>query len=228
MMKLREYQDWLIAHGAQIVSDGLPGPRTRAAPFGVFANTAAPAITEAEKADVARGLGGSVEQLNAVALTESAGGGFQSDGLPKALYERHYAWRRLKVKIPLLSDPTPGGYTVDADRDGLNDNWEKIADMALRNPDAAFESASFGKFQIMGAWAVRMGYGHAIEFVWALSRSERAHYDALARFIRLNGLETAFRRISANPLTCEAFALGYNGKLGVRRGYHQTLARHMR
>lgn len=227
-MNLLQYQRWLNDHGADLVEDGMRGPATRAAPFAVFANLKAPAASQEEKRTIAAALGGSLEQIEAVAKVKSAGGGFQPDGLPKALYERHYAFRRLRIRIPLLSDPTPGGYTTDADRDGLNDNWEKIADLALRNPIAAFESASFGKFQIMGAWAVKMGYANALEFVWALSRSEAAHYEALGRFITANGLTNAFRRISANPMDCEDFARLYNGKAGIARGYHQKIARAMR
>ena len=227
-MNIREYQQWLADHGGQLGVDGIPGPRTRAEPLRVFANLKAPAVTADEKSAIARSLGGTVEQIDAVASVESSGGGFQNDGLPKALYERHYAWRGLRVKIPFLSDPQPGGYTTDADRDGVNDNWEKIVDLALRNPIAAYESASFGKFQIMGAWAPKMGYESALDFVWALSRSERAHYEALARFIAVNNLTGAFRKISASPASCEAFALGYNGKQGVARGYHQKIARAMR
>lgn len=223
-MILSEYQRWLVDHGARLSIDGQAGPKTRAAPFAVFANRQAAAVSTAEKVAIARRLGGSVRQLDAVAAVESAGGGFQPDGLPKALYERHYFWKRVQVKIPLLSDPTPGGYTTDADGDGLNDNWEKLADAALRNPVAAFESASFGKFQIMGAWAERLGYGNALEFVWALSRSEGAHYEALARYIEANKLCWAFRRISADPKDCESWALGYNGKNGVRQGYASRTA----
>lgn len=227
-MNLLQYQRWLNDHGADLVEDGMRGPATRAAPFAVFSNLKAPAVTTGQKELIAATLGGTVAQLDAVASVESAGGGFQNDGLPKALYERHFAWRRLRIKIPGLSNPVPGGYTVDADHDGLNDNWERIADLALRNPIAAYESASFGKFQIMGAWATKMGWANPLEFVWDLSRSEFAHYDALARFITMNGLVGAFRAISANPAACEAFARGYNGKAGVARGYHQKIARAMR
>lgn len=228
MMTLRDFQRWLNAHGAQLVEDGMPGPRTRNAVFSIFANRNAPAITHEQLAGFAKRLGCTVKQINAVAAVESSGGGFLDSGLPKVLYERHYFWRRMRIVIPLLSNPAPGGYTIDADKDGLNDSWEKIADAAMRNPIAAFESASFGKFQIMGAWGSKLGYPNSIEFAYSFSRSEAAHYEALVRYIEVFGLRAAVQQLSSDPETCKAFARGYNGKNYAKLGYHIKLARAMR
>lgn len=225
-MNLKQFQLWLNSRGANIVADGKAGPATRAAILGAFANRRANAVTPADIVLFAERLGGTVKQVNAVAKVESAGGGFLDSGHPKALYERHYFWKRLRIRIPYLSDPAPGGYTIDADRDGINDSWEKIADAAMRHPIAAFESASFGKFQIMGAWAEKLGYSNAIEFAYALSRDEAAHYDALCRYIERFGLVGAFRALSTNPADCLAFARGYNGP--AQKGYDRRLAEAMR
>lgn len=227
-MNLQQLQQWLNAHGAKLIEDGRPGPATRDAIINIFTNAKAAAVSDDEIARLASRLGGSVAQVKAVAAVESAGGGWDNAGRLKCLYERHYFWKRLRIKIPFLSDPTPGGYTVDADRDGINDSWEKVADAALRSPVAAFESASWGKFQIMGAWATKLGHANAVEFVWALSRSEAAHYAALERFIQVNGLTRAFQALSTNAETCRAFARGYNGPAYERGGYHNKLARAMR
>ena len=227
-MTLRDLQQWLNWRGANLVVDGRGGPATRSAILNVFVNPKAPAVTSLDIAQVAARLGGTPRQVAAVAKVESAGGGWDNAGRLKCLYERHYFWRRLRVLIPVLSNPTPGGYTVDADRDGINDSWEKVADAAMRNPIAAFESASWGKFQIMGAHAKSLGYSNAIEFVWALSRSEAAHYDALAKFIEVNGLRTAFKQLSTNPDHCRAFAKGYNGSGYEKGGYHRKLAEAMK
>ena len=221
-MNLRDFQQWLNAHGASLVVDGKGGPATRSAILNVFINRDAPAVTPADINQVAARLGGTPRQVAAVAKVESAGGGWDDAGRLKCLYERHYFWKRIQIKIPFLSNPAPGGYTVDADRDGINDSWEKVADAAMRSPIAAFESASWGKFQIMGAHAKSLGYANAIEFVWALSRSERAHYDALARFIEVNGLVSPFRRLSTLWTANTAFARGYNGK--GQQGYDKKLA----
>jgi hypothetical protein len=224
-MNLADYQRWLNAHGATLTVDGKGGPKTRSATFAAFTNKLAPAIAYPELDAFAMRLGCTASQLCAVALVESAGGGFQNDGMPKVLYERHYFWRRLQIKIPLISDPAPGGYTVDADHDGLNDSWEKIADAAMRSPEAAFESASFGKFQIMGAWAKKLGYANAIEFAYSMVQSERCHYEALVRYVETFGLKPALRQMTSNPETCRAFAKGYNGPGYAKFDYHRKLAR---
>jgi hypothetical protein len=221
-MNLAQFQTWLNAHGASLVVDGKGGPSTRSAIIETFHNAAAPAATDAEKTSIARVLGGSLQQLRAVDTVESGGAGWDRSGLLKCLYERHYAWRRIKVLIPFLSNPTPGGYTTDADHDGICDSWEKVADMAMRDPLVAFESASWGRFQIMGAHAKSLGYENAIEFVWALSRDEAAHYRALAAFIRINNLQPAFVALSTDWRACTPFARGYNGKR--QQGYDKRLA----
>lgn len=221
-MNLSQFQAWLNAYGANLTVDGKRGPLTRAAIIETFRNHNAPAASDVEKTSIARMLGGSLQQLRAVDTVESGGAGWDDAGLLKALYERHYAWRRIKVLIPFLSNPAPGGYTNDADRDGINDSWEKVADMAMSNPLVAFESASWGRFQIMGAHAKSLGYENAIEFVWALSRDEAAHYRALAAFIRVNGLQGAFVALSTDFRSCTAFARGYNGK--GQQGYDKRLA----
>lgn len=227
-MTLADFQNWLNAHGASLVVDGKPGPRTRAAILNVFLNQNARAVTPTDIAMIAVRLGGTARQVAAVATVESAGGGWDDAGRLKCLYERHYFWKRMQIKIPLLSDPTPGGYTIDADHDGVNDSWEKVADAAMRDPLAAFESASWGRFQCMGAWATKLGYANAIEFVWALTRTEAAHYEALARYIEVNGLKPAFQALSTNPETCRALARGYNGPAYAKGNYHVKLAAAMR
>lgn len=226
-MTLKQFQQWLNAHGASLTLDGKPGPRTRAAILAVFSNLGARPISDTDIARFAKRLGGTEKQVRAVAKVESGGDGYNHDGQPKALFERHYAWRRLKIKIPLLSDPTPGGYTLDADKDGINDSWEKLADLAMRYPLTAFESASFGKFQIMGAHAAKLGYANAVEFAWSMVPGEVGHYEALCRYIERFGLLSAFRSLSAHPDSCRAFAKGYNGAGYAKFGYHTKLARAM-
>lgn len=223
-LEIKTLQIWLNAHGARLTVDGKGGPATRAAIIETFRNKAAPAATRADKVLIAARLGGSVRQVDAVAKVESAGGGWDDAGLLKCLWERHWLWKRIRIAVPLLSDPKPGGYTVDADRDGVNDSWEKLADAACRWGAVAFECASFGKFQIMGGHWKALGYASALDFAWQLSRDEPAHYDALARYISVNRLAGAFRAISGSAPDCAPFARGYNGPAYARLGYHEKIA----
>lgn len=223
--RIAALQLWLNSKGAvpALIVDGKGGPATRSAIIETFRNKAAPAISQTEINLFATRLGCTPTQLAVVASVESAGGGWDDAGLLKCLWERHYLWRRIKMAVPFLSDPKAGGYTVDADHDGINDSWEKLADASIRFAfGVAAECASYGKFQIMGAWAKKLGYGNVGEFIWELSRSEAAHYEALCRYVEVNGLKPALRKINGNPANCLAFARGYNG--AGQKGYDGRLA----
>lgn len=225
--RTKALQHWLNLKGCTppLVEDGLAGPATRRGIVETFRNTQAPALKPSELIPLASRLGCTVRQIKAVAKVESAGGGWDNTGLLKCLYERHYLWRRVKVAVPLLSNPAPGGYTIDADGDGINDSWQKVAAATLRfGAGFAFECASWGKFQIMGAHWKALGYPTVLDMVWELSRTEADHYDAFGRFIEANGLTGALRQVDGNPDNCRALAKGYNGS-GYERGrYHEKIA----
>jgi hypothetical protein len=224
MIDTKALQTWLNQHGASLTVDGKWGPNTRAAVIETFRNRSAPAATETEIETIANRLRSPARNLRAVAAVESAGGGWDNAGLLKCLWERHYLWKRVRIAVPFLSNPAAGGYTVDADHDGVNDSWEKLADATGRfGFDVAAECASFGKFQIMGAHWKALGYASVLDFVWHLSLSEAEHYEAFARFIEANGLAGALRQIDGNPANCLAFARGYNGK--GQQGYDGRIAK---
>ena len=111
--KVAALQTWLNAEGLNppLVVDGQGGARTRNAVISMFANPNPKAVTEVELQSFASRLGCSVRQIKAVAEVESGGSGFLNSGQPKILWERHYFWKRLNIRIPLISDPAPGGYT---------------------------------------------------------------------------------------------------------------------
>jgi len=226
-MNLSEFQSWLNKRGANIKVDGQAGPATRAAIMQVFTNKNAAAITPGAIEDIAKRLGVSGRQVRAVAKVESGGGGWNDQGQPKILWERHYFFKRIQIAIPWISNPKGGDYTLDANRNGVNDSWEKLCLAAGRNPIAAFESASWGKFQIMGAHAKALGYENALEFAYGMVGDERAHYEALAAFVRANGLIPAMKALSTNPETCRAFAARYNGSGYRQNAYHVKLAKAM-
>lgn len=229
--KILALQVWLNIKGAapRLVEDGKRGPATRRAVIETFRNTAASAITIPERIAFADRVGCTPRQLETIARTESNGGGWDNSGLLKLLWERHYLWRRVKVSIPLLSNPKPDPkeYTIDANRNGINDSWEKLADASMQfGFGIAAECASFGKFQVMGAWWKDLGYSSPAEMIWLLSRDEAAHYDLLCRYIEKNKLQSAAQAISGNPPDCLPFARGYNGP--AQKGYDVRLANNFR
>jgi len=228
-------QRFLVSRGAGLTVDGVVGPKTQRAIFDLFANRAAAPISPAEVTMIARELGVAPEQVRAVAAVESSGGGYLPSGHPKILFERHWLFRRIgrslsasSVLGAFLAAPTGGGYTLDADGDGINDSWEKLIEACALDPLAAFESCSWGKFQIMGGHWKALGYPDVFTFAWGMRESELGHYRALAAFIRANGLAPALARISTNPATNAAFARGYNGPQFRKFKYDEKLAREMR
>jgi len=218
-------QRWLNAHGATLTADGAWGPKTQGAVINTFRNTKATAITDDEIKALANRHQFDVRAMKAVAKVESGGAGWDRYGLLTCLFERHYLFRRVQKAVPFLSDPTPGGYTIDADGNQINDSWEKLARATgLFGFDVAFECASFGKFQIMGAHWRALGYPSVAEFVWSLSRSEAAHYEAFCRYVVVNGLTDALNAVNGDPENCRAIARGYNGSSYAKLGYHQKIA----
>lgn len=220
-MNIAELQAWLNERGQNLLVDGRAGRATRAAIVAAFANPRAPAVTAEQITAFAADIGCSERQLRAVAKVESSGGGFDDHGRPKILFERHYFHRLTEGQwsVSLFSNPKVGGYDVDS--------WTKLTQAACRDPDAAFQSASWGKFQIMGAHWDALDYPNPLAMPWAMRESEAAHYDALVRFVKHNNLVPAIRRLSTDPADNEAFAGGYNG-IGFRKfDYHGKLARAM-
>ena len=227
-------QTFLNSRGAGLTVDGAVGPATRKAIWQVFAGAATPA-TPAEISSIAAQLGADSAQVRAVAAVESSGGGFLPSGHPKILFERHWLFRRIGRSLSAssvigayLAAREPGGYTLDADRDGINDSWEKLMEACAVDPVAAFESCSWGKFQIMGGHWKALGYPDVFRFAFSMVGGEWGHYKALGAFIQANRLAPALRRIGPDPAQNEAFARGYNGAGFRKHDYHVKLARAMR
>lgn len=221
-MTVTELQQWLVRRGQNIVVDGKGGPATRAAIVAAFTNTAAPAVTPAEIEAFAAEIGCTAKQLSAIATVESAGGGFDTHGRPKLLFERHYFYRLTQGAhgITSYSNPHGGGYSEDS--------WEKLGLAAGKDPDAAFASASWGKFQIMGAHWNLLGFSSSLGMAYQMSRSEAGHYSALVHFIRANHMEGKVKALSTDPATCVAFAKAYNGPGYKQNRYDEKLAAAMR
>lgn len=220
-MNATDLQGWLNAHGAALIVDGKPGALTRQAILDVFTNTCADAVTAADIETLATRLGCSPKQLRAVAKVESGGAGFDDKGRPKILFERHYFHRLTQGKwTPCqFSQAKGGGYSQSS--------WEKLAHAACRDADAAFSSASWGKFQVMGAHWDTLGYPSPIEMAYSTVTSEAAHYEMLARFIEKNGLKPKLQALSANPADCAPFAKSYNGSGYRQNRYDEKLAAEM-
>lgn len=207
--------------------DGKWGRASRKALLDSFANRHAAAITVHDMAAAALRLGCSVLQVQAVREVEAAGCGFDAAGRPKILWERHRFHKQTggRFSPSSFSQSTAGGYTYDANRDGVVDSWDRLSDaIATGEVDAAFQSCSWGAFQIMGDWWDELDYASPFELAWSCRTSEAAHLEMMVRFVEHNGLQDEIRALTSNPATCRAFAAAYNGPAYRKNRYDEKLA----
>lgn len=216
-----EFQRWLGAHGQPVVVDGKPGPQTRAATIAAFTNNCASAVTDDDIDAIADRLGCTVKQIRAVAAVESGGAAFDKQGRPKILFERHLFHRLTNGAHGLtpFSNPKGGGYAEDS--------WVKLTYAACKDAKAAFGSASWGRFQVLGLHWLALQYPSALEMAYSTVTSEAAHFEMLARYIEHNGLKPAIQQLSTDPEDCRDFARSYNGPSYRKFSYHEKLARAM-
>lgn len=221
-MNISEFQTWLNAKGQNLVVDGDGGPKTRAAIMAVFTNKNAPKAEDEDFEACAERLGCSVKQMRAIAKVESTGSGFDKFGRPKILFERHKFWHATQGRFGNSdwSNPNAGGYD--------HDSWDKLCHAACQDPMAAFGSASWGAFQIMGYHALSLGYASPLAMAYVMTQSEADQIDAFARFIEANDLDDEVRAISVFPETNVPFSRGFNGKGYAKFRYHIRIAEAMR
>lgn len=161
--------------------------------------------------------------LVAVIAVESGGTGFLVDGRPKILFEGHYLWKRLKARginpariaaaRPSLCFPS---WTRRWYRGGSAE-WgrvQAVLDWASANaPDqfesykkAAYESCSWGLFQLMGANYEAAGFESVYQFAEAHRESEARQLQAILTWMSGNGLLAKLRNKD-----WIGFTRGYNG-----------------
>jgi hypothetical protein len=165
-----------------------------------------------------------VAALQAVVQVESGGSGFLPDGRLKILYEGHWMYRQLKAKgidpaamhkaKPTLCFRT---WTKEHYRGGAGE-WERIEEVkayasSLASPkvfeihkQAAYESCSWGMFQMMGFHYKALGFPTVYEFKHALEEGEHRHLELVLKWMQGNGLLTRLQK-----LDWQGFTRGYNG-----------------
>lgn len=202
--------------------DGRWGPASSAALVAHFTNRQANAISTADMAAAAAKLGCSLAQVRAVRDVEAAGSGFDAHGRPKILYERHKFHRITggRFSPSPFSQSVRGGYDVSS--------WDKLnAAIGTGEVDAAFQSCSWGAFQVMGEWWDELGYPSPYAMAWTCAQSEGDHLEMLVRYIEHFGLQDELRALSSSPVSCRAFAAAYNGAGYRANRYDEKLAARM-
>lgn len=204
-------------------ADGIWGQKSRDALLNTFTNTKAPAITATEEKALAQRLGVSTKQLRAVAQVESSGGGFDSKGRPKILFERHKFHKHTGGvwSVSAFSNPKGGGYSESS--------WDKLLGAIVTGAvDAAFMSISWGKFQVLGEYWDDFGFASPFAMAHSCVAGEAAHYNLLAHYVEHFKLQDEMAKLSTDAETCRAFARAYNGSRYEDFAYHTKLAKAMK
>lgn len=200
----------------------LPWPEMLAA----ITNRNAPALVDGDFIRVAAELGVQPAVIRAVRKVEAPRGAFDDQGRPSILYERHVFARNTRGRFngshPDLSADRgygAGGYGPFSAQIG------KLERAYALDPEGAFAACSWGAFQVLGENAIALGYGSARNMAAALAKSEAAHLDSFARFVRVNGLVTALQKCRAgDAASCVDFVRRYNGPGYATFAYHTKLA----
>ncbi|TXK60978.1 N-acetylmuramidase domain-containing protein [Alkalisalibacterium limincola] len=173
-------------------------------------------IEESDYEVAASLLGCEVAAIKAVAQAETGAMGsfFQLrgwDSVPAILYERHYFHRltsgAFDASHPDISDRRAGAGGT------WSDQYRKLLRAYALSEEAALKSASWTKFQIMGANHVAAGFESVREMVRAASVSEKFHLRMFVSFISSD----AVLQRSLVGKDWLAFARRYNGP--AQRGY---------
>lgn len=181
-------------------------------------------LTEAQITAQAKALGIEVAALRAVIEVECRGSGFNADGTPVILFERHVMRQRLiahsqrkiadvmMIKRPDLCSKTAGAYGLYSAQHG------RLNAAAQYHRDSALESCSWGIGQVMGYHWQALGYPSLQSFINAMYKDEASQLDAMCRYITVNNLVNTLKNKD-----WKSFARGYNGKAYAKNSYDVKL-----
>lgn len=183
-----------------------------------------PKLGRADIIVAAKGLGVEPATLKAVIDIEARSSGFDDQGRPTILFERHKMWKylgeanyftkrdQLNALFPDVCSSSPGDYNA-------RPQYEKLAIAESLHWEAAHLSASWGLGQVMGFNAESLGYPSLKAFVDAMYESEAKQLDAMCRYIKVNYLVDELQRHD-----WAGFAKGYNGSNYYINKYDTKLA----
>lgn len=179
------------------------------------------ALTKEDFMDDAAKIGCKVAAIQAVAAVESAGGGFNPDGTPKTLFEGHWFHRLTKgvysAKFPNISYPK---WTKQFYGKTWQEEQARLNQAILLDPKAAYMSASWGMFQVMGFNFALCEFKTVEDFVAAMRKDENEQLWAFTGYVMHSGLDDELR-----ALNWAAFAKGYNGPEYQKNQYDLKLAK---
>ena len=175
---------------------------------------------------VANNIGVDPCVIDAIGQKESRGSGFLNSGRPKTLFEGHWFYKRLKaygINPDLLMNEHPSIiYPKWTNKHYGNSRIElaRLEEAKTIHQYAALESASWGKYQIMGFNYKVCGYVDVVDFVNAQCESEQKQLDCLIKFLVGNNLLQALKNKDWAKI-----ARVYNGPQYAKNNYDVDLSK---
>lgn len=218
-MDIRDLQSRLSSRGYHIAVNGVYDCATRTAVLAALTDPPDRAITAYEVAELAARWDVDPALIWAVRDVEASGSPFV-DGRPTILFEPHRFSRatahRFDASHPHVSyrNWDPKRYPASQDA-----RYEQLLEAVGLDVDAAFASASYGAFQILGENFHVCGEGDSFAFALDEASGEGCQLEHFGRFVESAGLVDALRRHDF-----AAFARGYNGTAYRQNQYDARLA----
>lgn len=194
-------------------------------------------LKESDLVAGAKRLGVSVNVIKAIAEVETMGAGYLDNGKPKILFERHRMYFYLTQKFgkteanelmgrhPNIVNTKTGGYH------GGSAEYTRLSQAKQIDTECALQSASWGRFQLMGENWNALGYASVQSFVDDQHASESLQFEAFLRYCETKSGEVDDKKVSLlDALRQEnwhvVFTL-YNGKNYKKLGYDTKFLRVM-
>jgi len=184
------------------------------------------ALSSSDIRKAAESIGVELCAIKAVVDVESNGSGFLPDGRAKILFEGHIFWQQLQkrgidpipyaAKYPNIIYPKFDKFQYR----GGTAEWGRLSLASQINEPAAYSSASYGLFQIMGFNYAAAGFPSVRSFVDAQGKSEAEQLAAFCTFMRSEGL---IPFLAGKDWT--GFARRYNGPAYAENQYDIKLKR---
>jgi hypothetical protein len=199
--------------------DGDYGRETRGACLAAMEDGPDTLLTDQDYRSSAARLGVKESAVRAFAEVEANGAGF-FDGKPKILFEPHVFARltqhRFNDSNPTVSYSSWGLRPYPPTQDG---RYAQLLEAIGLDPWAAFQAASYGKFQILGENFGRCGYDSPWAFAASQAYDELSQLKAFEMYLQRTGIAVLLRA----SMWAEA-AKRYNGPAYARNKYDVKLA----
>lgn len=210
--------DIVIEHHYKAINTGKPRTVTVSLLPSRLNYPAALMLTDDHFSYLAKSFGCETAAVKAVTMTETGGRGYDKNGLPRILLERHYFyrlslpkakqanWKHEKNPYSKFSDvcnPIYGGYGP-----AELHQYERLVKAARLDQDAALMSCSWGAFQVMGESFKDCGCTSVVEMVNSYLKSIDGHVQMFEQFMK-NAKPVAIKALKEKNWV--DFATAYNG-----------------